>query len=161
MIYVKYSDYIKESKDETTIDKAIEFVLNHCKDYDLDRPIYRRMKLNQSEYAFIDSSDRSRKSMTGNNYLMLILDEQTRNINANYPMRNNSSFFTMDGDSINTRFGDMYIIIPIDDSVIAVSEKYDDINYGKPHEFRRMVSILDELGVSDDNYNHMFNCKNL
>lgn len=152
---MKYSDFIKESKDETNIEEAIDFVINHCKKYDLDRPLYRRMKLNQIDYAFIDPSDRVRKSLTGKSYLMLILDEQTRVINKNHPMRNNSSFFTMDRDSILSRFGDMYIIIPIDDSVIAVSQRYDDINYGKPHEFRRLVSVLEDLEVSDDNYNHM------
>lgn len=152
---MKYSDFIKESKDETNIEDAIDFVINHCKKYDLDRPLYRRMKLNQIDYAFIDPSDRVRKSLTGKSYLMLILDEQTRVINKNHPMRNNSSFFTMDRDSILSRFGDMYIIIPIDDSVIAVSQRYDDINYGKPHEFRRLVSVLEDLEVSDDNYNHM------
>lgn len=152
-----FSEFLKlnESKDSIDLADAISFFKKNCDDYDVNNPLYRRMKLQQAEYVVIDSSDRIRKSLTGKDYMMHILDRQTKKLNPDYPLRSNSSFFSMDRDSINTRFGDMYVIVPIDGSVIAVSKKYEDINYGKSNEFKRLILGLDNANIQDDNFNYM------
>lgn len=154
---MNFSNFLKlnESKDTVSLDDAVNFFKKHCKEYDIEQPLFRRMKLKQAEYAMIDSSDRIRKSLTGKDYMMHILDRQTKKLNPDYPLRSNSSFFSMDRESILPRFGDMYVIIPIDGSVIAVSKKYDDINYGKSNEFRRVILGLDNANIQDDNFNYM------
>lgn len=152
-----FSEFLKlnESKDSIDLSSAISFFKKNCDDYDVNNPLYRRMKLQQAEYVVIDPSDRVRKSSTGSNYILNILDSETKSLNANYPLRSNSSFFTMDRSSILPRFGDLYIIIPINDSVIAVAGNTSDINMDLSSGLEKLVSEMENNYISDDNYNHM------
>ena len=127
---MKFVDFLNESrKKELSRTEVIELIKNNCKNMDLNYPYVRGMD-NNTDFYVIEGKQGTRKSATGNNITMSIIDNfLMEKFKDKAQLRKNSTIFSSHTNESHTEnFGEPYYILPFDDSVLNYVKGYSDFN---------------------------------
>ena len=110
------------------IDKIKELLNQYCKKADLQYPIMRGMRGTADGYI-IEGNKGSRTSITAGSFHNLFIDANIKKLSPEYPLRSNCVIGITGSDKTSIKyaesFGDVYALIPYDDTYIGVCDEYD------------------------------------
>lgn len=123
---MKFRNYLIEVasdgkyKDKIELDDAIKIFKEHCKNCDVNTPLWRGMRDGHPYYIF-EGSKSSRISTSDVGIHNIVIDEVIKRSGKDYPLRNKSIIAIGNKGKANTsNFGrERYAIFPYDDVVIA------------------------------------------
>lgn len=134
---MKYKTFLLESKGKSphsdegsykkaiSVDDAVDLIKKHCKSVDIDAPLYRGMKRNHNEDAYLfEASKGGRVSRNTSNHYTLIIDDLLSSEKKYAPLRGKSIIVT---NEVNYayNYGDAFVIFPYDDTEIGKCEHFD------------------------------------
>lgn len=136
---------------------AIEILKTKCKKYDPDHPIMRGMSGNsRSMFGIIEGEKGGRKSQNTSNQYTVILDNLIASENSKYPLRS-KSIICSTIKTYASRYGDLYYIIPYDDTIIGVVDDKDIwyIELGDDYSVKDMNDLFKRANIGDSSFSQI------
>lgn len=130
-------------KTKISEDDAIKLIKEHCKNVDVNKPLFRGMNRGD-DFCVIEGQKGGRKSKNTTNHYTLIIDEQLKNKFSHAPLRS-KSLICSNNLSYTSSFGNAtYALFPYDDVEIGKCEYQDlwDTNIFFTREFRGSIDFI-------------------
>lgn len=158
MFNINESDYGNSISTVLDLGSTVETIKEKCKFYDFDNDdhkIYRGLPKAKNHLMLIEPSKGQRRSsgMAANNYYTYIIDSSKAW--SDYPKREKSCI-GINSESVASRYGELYIVIPFDNAEFGMCPK-NDLLYSFKYMKEKKSDLIDFNDMLKEFYNSVFN----
>lgn len=131
-------------------DEMVSLYKKHCTNDNIE--LYRGTKSDHGTYNIIEGQKGGRRSENTSNHYTVFLDELIAEENKSYPLRSKSIIATTQ-KSYAKKFGNLYNVIPFDDTWIGIVPSQDiwdievELNNGKYLGIQQLNEVFMKAGV--------------
>lgn len=151
---MKFIQFLNEKyKESLTEEEVKKIIAEKCKNFDHGNPIWRGMN-NSGDFTKITGQNGYRESANTFNYYTVLIDHFSK---KGMPLRSKSIICSTE-HSYAKNYGDVYAIIPYDDTIIGVVNNPDiwgvpvEFNSGYREEIDELNNIYQSKGIKSDSY---------